>query len=215
MRAILFANGILNKPDAVRLMLQPGDVIIAADGGANYCHELGLQPAIVIGDFDSIRPELLRELEKSGSEIIPFPTHKDYTDLELALRLAQERGMDEAIVFGGAGSRLDQTLANLLLPALPDLRHLRVRLVDGEQEVFLLREKGEIEVLGQPGDTVSLVPLAGDAEGISTQGLEYPLDGERLTFGSTRGISNVLLGERGRVRLEKGLLLCLVIHAAG
>jgi thiamine pyrophosphokinase len=206
---------MLNKPDGVRALLQPDDVIIAADGGANYCHELGLQPDVLIGDFDSIQPELLLELEQSGCEIIPYPTHKDFTDLELALRLAQERGLDEAIVFGGAGSRLDQTLANLLLPALPELSRLRVRLVDGEQEVFLLREREEIQVRGQPGDTVSLIPLAGEAEGISTQGLEYPLDGESLTFGSTRGISNVLQREPGRVGLEKGLLLCVVIHAAG
>jgi thiamine pyrophosphokinase len=65
---------------------------------------------------------------------------------------------------------------------------------------------------GKPGDTVSLIPLGGDTEGITTQWLEYPLEDETLYFGSTRGISNVLLDENATVFIKKGLLLCIIIH---
>jgi len=89
---------------------------------------------------------------------------------------------------------------------------MTIRLVDGPQEVMLLRAGAELRLRGRPGDTVSLIPLGGDAREIITQGLEYSLRGETLYFGATRGLSNVLLGEEGHVQLGHGLLLCVVIH---
>ena len=76
-----------------------------------------------------------------------------------------------------------------------------------------MRAGGSAEVRGRSGDTVSLIPLVGDALGVRTTGLEYPLSGETLVFGATRGVSNLLLGETALVSLESGLLLCVVIHA--
>ncbi len=97
-------------------------------------------------------------------------------------------------------------------PPPKPLPAVHIRLLDGSQEVFLLRCGESAEVTGSPGDTVSLIPLGGDAQGVTTSGLEYPLTGETLAFGATRGVSNVLLGESATVHLESGLLLCVVIH---
>jgi len=87
-----------------------------------------------------------------------------------------------------------------------------VRLVSHAQTTWLARP-GETLMNGQAGDTVSLLPLAGDASGISTQGLEYPLRGETLSFGPARGISNVMLVHDARITFKSGLLL--VIHTIG
>ena len=211
-RAIIFANGELKHPESARLTLQPGDLIIAADGGAHLCRQLNLVPSVLIGDLDSLEESELAYYQNSGTEIIRHPERKDFTDLELALRHVRSVGIKETFVFGALGKRWDQTLANLLLPAAADLADMTIRMADGPQEVMLLRGPGQLILQGQPGDVVSLIPLGGDAYGFSTDRLEYPLFGETLYFGATRGLSNVLLGEIAEVRLKEGLLLCVVIH---
>jgi thiamine pyrophosphokinase len=211
-RAIIFANGILSDEDAVRRRIQPGDVIIAADGGAQHCLNLKLTPDILIGDFDSILPEQLQHFEQVGTQVIRHPARKDYTDLELALHHVKTLGVTRCLVFAGLGERWDQTLANLLLPATLGLSQVRVEFIDGNQELIVLHSGDRHEIHGQAGDTVSLIPLNDDVYGISTQGLEYPLAGERLIFGATRGVSNVLVGEKALVTVGRGILLCTVLH---
>lgn len=212
MRAVVFANGLISNPEGVRVFLQPGDLFIAADGGSRHALALGITPDILIGDFDSLEEEEVVHIESLGAEIIRHPAQKDFTDLELALQYAQERGAGEVLVFGALGARWDQTLANLLLPATASLQSCRIALFDGMQEIRLIRGGETLQVHGQSGDTLSLIPLVGDAHGVTTQGLEYPLHHETLLFGATRGISNVLLEETASITLEEGLMLCVVIH---
>lgn len=215
LRAIIFANGILGDAKTTRSVIRPGDVIIAADGGARHCSALDLIPDYLIGDFDSISPEELAELEDAGVRIIRHPAKKDYTDLELALLHARTIGAGQALVFGALGARWDQTLANLLLPASLDLADLDIRLQDGKQEIMVMRGGGRYELRGDAGDIVSLIPLGADVHGVTTWGLEYPLKDEPLYFGATRGISNVLLGKVATVSIRQGILLCAVIHQNG
>jgi thiamine pyrophosphokinase len=214
LRAIIFAGGKLAHPDQDRTHLRPGEWIIAADGGAHHCLALGLAPTIAIGDFDSLTPAELHSLESAGTELIRHPRHKDETDLELAVRLASGRGADEVLILGGLGERWDQSLANLLLPAAPGLERLKLRLVDGPQEITTLRGGESLALHGQPGDTVSLIPLGGDALGVTTRGLEYLLEAGTLPYGATLGVSNALTAETASVSLSKGLLLCIHIHTA-
>ncbi|MEK7327320.1 MAG: hypothetical protein AAB217_18910, partial [Chloroflexota bacterium] len=128
--------------------------------------------------------------------------------------------------------RWDLTLANVLLLIRSDrwrvsrqqatdpkgvLRkaattNVRVRLLDGAQEIGLLCGPGQLTLTGNAGDTVSLIPIGGDARGITTSGLEYPLHGETLIFGSTRGISNVMMAGQAAIALAEGLLVCTVIR---
>jgi thiamine pyrophosphokinase len=212
-RAVIFANGVLNHPDTARRLVESGDLLVAADGGARLCRKLGFSPHVLIGDFDSLPEDELESLVAGGTRIIQHPMRKDYTDLELALRHVHGMGVEEVIVIAALGLRWDQTLANLLLPAANDLAGMSIRLADGPQEVMLIRPGRAIAIYGMSGDTVSLIPLGGDAIGVSTQGLEYPLRDEILYFGATRGLSNVMLGEMAEVSLANGLLLCVMIHA--
>ncbi len=214
MRAIVFANGRLSDPLLDRGRLRPDDRIIAADGGARHCRELGLIPGAIIGDFDSLTPEELAAFQASGSSLVPHPRRKDETDLELALGYARDQGADEILVLGGMGARWDQTLANVLLLAELDLPAGRALLADGNQEVCLLRGGERLRLAGSLGDTVSLIPVAGDAQGVATQGLEYPLAGEPLRFGATRGVSNAIRSLPAAVSLLAGALLVVLIRRA-
>jgi thiamine pyrophosphokinase len=211
-RAIIFANGKLSNPTAVPKRILPGDMIVAADGGAGHCLKLNMNPDILIGDFDSIDPAQLQRLQQSGTQIIRHPARKDYTDLELALQHVQSLGVTHCLVFAGLGARWDQTLANLLLPATVELSQMRIDFIDGNQELTVLHSGDRHEILGRSGDTVSLIPLNADVHGVSTEGLEYPLADDRLVFGATRGVSNVLVGEHALVSIREGLLLCAILH---
>ena len=214
MRAVIFANGVFSHPEIDRARLRPDDWLIAADGGARHCQTLDLTPAVLIGDFDSIRNQERQAFEQQGVTVVPFPESKDETDLELALHYAVEAGVNEVLILAGMGSRWDQSLANLLLPAMVELAGVHIRLIDGPQEATLIRDGETLKLQGQPGDKVSLIPLGGNAHGVTTHGLEYPLHEDTLHFGATRGVSNVLLGAEATIHLDQGIMACFIIHCS-
>jgi len=210
MRAIIIANGQIHDGDFLRSLVAPTDLVICADGGVGNALALGLQPQVVIGDLDSFDSDLQAQLEAEGCQVIPHPARKDETDLELAMKYAVERGAQEVLILGALGNRLDHTLANVLLLALPELRSVQARILDGRQEVFLIRDEALIK--GQVGDTLSLLPLAEEVTGIYTEGLEYPLKNGTLYLGPAQGVSNVLTSPQARVWIGQGLLLAVIIH---
>jgi thiamine pyrophosphokinase len=209
-RAIIFANGIMERSQRITSEITTSDLIIAADGGCLHCKALGLIPNVIIGDFDSLSAGEIADYQQADSKLIRYPSHKDETDLELALLYANEQDVEEVLIFGALGARWDMTLANLLLPTQPVFNNINVRLLDGTQELTLLRGGETLFLDGQPGDRVSLIPLSGDASGITTIGLEYPLDNENLLLGSPRGVSNVLRNERAQIVLKDGNLMCIL-----
>jgi len=129
------------------------------------------------------------------------------TDTELALVDAVALGAERITVLGARGGRVDHALANIQLLAMPQLAGRDVRLFDGRSWLFLVRSGYAIH--GAAGDTLSLIPLGGAAEGIVTQGRKYPLRGETLTFGAARGVSNVFLADEVLVALRAGVLLAV------
>jgi thiamine pyrophosphokinase len=210
MRAIIFANGELPNPQGVTELLRPGDLVIAADGGTRHALAAGVTPDVVIGDLDSLSPDMQASVEAAGTQIIRFSPDKDKTDLELALLHAVQGGATEAIILAALGGRLDQTMANVLLLTRPELENIDVRIVEGTQESFLVQDEDTVQ--GQPGDTISLISLGGDAQGVTIEGVKWPLEQATLRLGSTWGVSNVLKSEQARVRVRCGSLLCVVMH---
>lgn len=208
MRTVIVANGEFAPPPDLEALLDSAEVLIAADGGARHLAKLKRRPDIVIGDLDSLTSTKVRELEKAGTHILRFPVEKDQSDLELALLHALKVGASEIYVLGALGRRWDHSLANLLLAAHPELAELQIVFLHGDQQLFLIR--GDVQ-LGVPvGTRLSLIPLKGDAKGVSSRGLAYTLDNETLYYGSTRGVSNKVERENAEIGLRKGLLLCVL-----
>ena len=207
-RAIIFANGEMDNPPEIIKHLQPEDLIIAADGGSRHCKILGITPSVIIGDFDSLDEHQLASYTQAGVVIRQYPSHKNETDLELALYYAMQQECLEVYILGALGARWDMTVANILLLAHPAFSSMRIHLLEGPQELILLRGNGTYEIHGRPGDSLSLIPLAGDAKGITTRGLEYPLKDETLAFGSSRGVSNVFIDDHVQINVGDGILLC-------
>jgi thiamine pyrophosphokinase len=214
MQALIFANGDVNDGAMVQraISLAQDPLVIAADGGARVSLYFNHLPRVVIGDFDSLSAEEVETLMARGVTLERYPSEKDETDLELALRYAVAHDANWICIVGGLGNRLDQTLANLYLMALPELIGREVIMVAGKQEIRLLRP-GEYELHGAQGDTISLIPVGGAVYGIRTENLYYPLHEETLHFGPARGVSNVMKGDIAQVSLKEGTLL--LVHTVG
>jgi thiamine pyrophosphokinase len=208
-RAVIFANGQITDLRAARALIRPDDLLIAADGGARHAVQMGLTPQVVIGDLDSLTSSEVEILRKAGARILKFPVEKDETDLELAILHALAEGYRSLRILGALGGRIDQTLANLLLLALPGLEDLDARLDDGIEEVFLISPQTPAVVEGNPGEVLSLLPLGGPAKGITTHGLRYPLHDETLYPERSRGVSNELLTSSAQITLLEGKLICV------
>lgn len=192
----------------------PGDArVIAADSGLHAALALGLAVDLVVGDLDSVDPRALAMARDAGAEVREHPAAKDQTDLALALEAAIAGGATRVVVVGGHGGRLDHLLGNCLLLAAPSYAGVDVVARMGDATAHVVRSSTDLH--GRPGELVSLLPVHGPARGVRTTGLLYPLHGEDLPVGSTRGVSNELARPEARVELDDGVLLAVQPGALG
>ncbi|MER2598780.1 MAG: thiamine diphosphokinase [Caldilineales bacterium] len=210
MRAFVVASSPHALPPAC-CKPQPGDLVLAADGGAALCLTWGWPIDAVVGDMDSLAPAVQADLRARGIEFQVAPMDKDETDLELALRLALQRGANRLVIAGALGARLDHTLGNLALLALPALAECDVCVADGAQTVRLVRHR--LSVTGRPGDTLSLLPFGGDARGVSLTGVYWPLHAADLPLGPSLAISNRLTAEKVEISVQQGMVLMVLTRA--
>jgi len=203
------------EPDVVVVASGPGPAVavpagatvVAADGCVERATALGLDVDVVVGDLDSASATALRTAELAGARIVRHPIAKDATDLELALDEAAALGARRVLVIASEEGRLDHVLASLLLLGSDRYVGLELDALVGEALVHVVR--GERTLRGEVGELLTLLPLGGRAQGVITAGLEYPLVGETLEPGSTRGVSNVFVETEIRVTAADGVLLAI------
>lgn len=213
MPLLIFANGEMEEVAWIRPYLAQATAVWAADGGSKHLKRLDSLPNRVIGDMDSLPPEVQAWLAAGQVPFNQHPPAKDETDLELALLLAVEQGFAEIWLFGLLGGRLDQMLANVLLLSHPALANTTVKLRTATEQAWLVRD--QTKIVGQVGDIVSLIPLRGDVQMVRTTGLQWPLTDETLQFGQARGISNKMTAVSATVEISRGILLCVHTVAGG
>ena len=214
MRIVVVASGALAPGDEA--WLDGADAVIAADGGAAALDRLGRRPDRLVGDLDSAPPELVERLEAGGTRIDRHPVDKDASDTELAVRAAIEDGADQVDLLGAtAGDRLDHELANLMLLADPAFAGIELRAIAGSTTVRAVRGGKRLVLEGGAGDLVTLLPIAGDADGVTTTGLRWPLERATLHMGRSRGLSNVVVGPDASVTLTDGVLLVVETASTG
>ncbi len=198
---------IVASGDGPRLTLPVAPRVVAADGGLDRALSLGLTVDMVVGDLDSVTATALAEAEEGGATIVRHPQAKDESDLELALTSSVAAGARRALVVASAEGRLDHLLASLLLLGSDLVGELELDAFVGSALVHVVR--GTRTLQGRDGELLSLLAVGGPARGVVTGGLAYPLDGETLEPGSSRGISNVFVGETATVTVADGTLLAI------
>ena len=190
-----------------RPRLPVGAMVIAADSGVDRAHALGLHVDLAIGDFDSVSSKGLAAAEAGGARVERHPAAKDATDLELALDAAIALHPTRIVVVGSGGGRLDHLLGSVLLLADARYEAAEIDAYLGDAVAHVVR--GTRTLSGTPGDDLTLLPVHGAAEGVTTEGLEYPLRGETLPAGTSRGVSNVFSASEAHITVEHGCLLAV------
>ena len=187
--------------DGLVAPLAEDDFVIAADGGLTHTQKLGITPDVILGDFDSLG------FEPEGANV--FPVEKDDTDAMLAVRRGLELGYRDFVLYGSLdGPRLDHTVANFqTLQFLAD-RGANGYLAGLTAMVTVVKD-GAIRFPAGKQGTVSVFCLGADAEGVTLEGLYYPLNKGRLTAGFPLGVSNHFTGQEARISVDKGSILVL------
>lgn len=197
-RCFIFAAGTFY---GLREAPRADDVTIAADAGLHNCRSAGIEPELVIGDFDSMA-------QPPRGDCVVAPVEKDDTDTMLAVREGLARGCGEFYIYGGTGGvRLDHTLANLQTLAFLRRHGARGYLYDCdfvytvlENETLTLRRQVEWGL-------VSLFAMSGTQQDVTLEGLQYPLTHGTLTGDLPIGVSNHFIADTARITCGSGLLL--------
>lgn len=192
------------------------DMFIAVDGGLGHADKLGIRPDILVGDFDSADPEVLsRYIDAPDIEVRRFNPVKDYTDTDLAIRTAIEKGANCIYILGASGTRTDHMLGSIhcLKQALD--AGVRCYLVDTNNRIHLMggikpQPVPYIEVLyrdNQWGKYVSLIALTNEVSHVNLSGFAYNMTDGTFCVGQSLGISNEIVDDAATISLEQGILI--------
>ena len=205
---IILGGGI--PPDEAARVVPDDAYVVAVDSGFDHALSLGLAVDLLIGDLDSISEHGLREAERLGVTIHRHPPAKDATDTELAIDAALAHGCTRLVAITAEGvERLDHLFATVLVFATPLAGDPAVTLWVGTTRIDVVRPGAPITVAARPGAVFSVLPIHGEADGVSIEGAEYPLVDALLPAGTSRGVSNVV-GSSGAATVTVGLGRALV-----
>ncbi|WP_312699622.1 thiamine diphosphokinase [Sedimentibacter sp.] len=206
MTALIVGNGSdIDKSCIKNLNI---DYVICADGGLEKVKNLGLVPDLILGDFDSVDKSVLEYYKSLNIETVAFPPEKDYTDMELAIDQAVEMGFRDIILAGATGTRLDHSVANMLLIEKYHKIDVNIQIIDNNNFIQIVKDTMTIPF--RKNYYVSLIPLSESIEGLTLEGFKYPLNNVNVERGSTLCVSNEISEDAGVIRLKKGSALVFI-----
>lgn len=196
MKAFIYTGGAID-PSGITEHPKGDDLCIAADSGYRNALALGVTPALLLGDFDSI-DSIPKEIER-----MQVPAEKDFTDTQLAVDTAIKKGADEIIMIGGLSGRLDHTLSNLSILEDLNKKQIHATITDGRNRVRYLNSTSTL--IARSGFRyLSLLTLSEKAKGVSVEGCKYPLRNATLCRDFQYAVSNEITGNCALVSVRKG-----------
>lgn len=205
--ALIICNGEIADYDYMKKYISYNQLVICVDGGVRHLDGLQINPDLILGDFDSAKKADLDNYSEQGIEILEYPPEKDFTDTELALEEATKRGINKIIFLGATGTRLDHTLANIFLLKKAMELGIEAFVANENNEIYIVNS--EIRIAREEGYKLSILPVDGPANGVTTLGLYFPLKDATLPLGPARGISNEFTAEWAEISVKNGLLLVI------
>ena len=211
MRTCIISGGMI-EPDFAfpYLQKQQFDIILAADRGLEFCYHYQIIPTYILGDFDSLSPEILNYYKENHvAPIREFNPMKDNTDTDIAFQQAIVLGSSEITILGATGGRLDHFLSIVQNLKTAWEKKIPAYIVDSCNLITIPVETSfEIRKEEQFGKYVSFFPLEKEVTSITLEGFAYPLDHHCLP--NTSGglcVSNEIVEETAHVSYEGGILL--------
>lgn len=186
------------------------DFLIAVDSGMKFFYETGTKPDMIVGDFDSVNPDILHYFENQKDikwvRLIP---EKDDTDTEAAIRKVLELGYRKIHILGATGSRIDHMLGNIQLLGIGLQDAAEIFIVDAKNRIRMVDKGIQIKKTEQFGNYVSLLPFTPQVRGLTLKGMKYPLSEHTFTYYNSLGISNEIVEDMAEISFTEGVLLVL------
>lgn len=205
-QCIILANGNKPKKRVINFYRNKGYTpLIAADGGANSAYIMKIDPDIIIGDLDSIKPEVLSFYKnKRQIKIIHYKRQND-TDVEKCLKYAIKHKFNRAVLLGATGNRLDHSFCNLGI-LIKYFNKIKISLI--HEKSILTACTGNVNFKTIPGETISLYGFNEQTK-IKSRGLKYPLNNVSLQFGKKESTSNEAIGDYVELKIEGGIIFVI------
>ncbi len=192
------------------------DLVIAVDGGLDYCAVLNVEPDLILGDFDSLSEEeyaAVEQLEQQIPErVIRLQREKDETDGLAALQEGLKRGYTEFRIYAGTGGRFDHTLANIQCLLYLKNRGASGYLVDGMGMMLVIKNEA-VHFRRNLKGTLSLFSMVEESKGVTIRGMKYELEHASVRNDFPIGISNEFIGQEAEILVEDGTLVCMLQYA--
>lgn len=211
MRYVIISGGHIDDVFALNYLKENKyDKLVAADSGMDFLYRNNLVPDMIAGDFDSVLSDSLAYYKELNEvQVVQLNPIKDDTDTEFVIREAIRRGATEITVLGATGTRLDHVLANVYLLGIGLEENVLIELVDKHNRIRMISDSLEINQDEQFGSFVSILPVKGDAKGVTLEGVKYPLKDAELGFFSSLGVSNEIIENTAKISVEQGVLLVI------
>ena len=210
LRAAVFLNGEYADDRAFYQQLTRSvDLVVAADGGAGKLVGFGEKPHVVVGDFDSLDPEVLASLSAQGVRVVRHPVRKNETDAELAVAEALAAGATSIAIAGALGGSFDHAWGNVAVLRSLAQRGVEAALVQPDLSVSVAVAPRRVLLSAVPGVRFSCLPLTSRAV-VSLRGFDYELDHTALHAEACRGIGNTVARSGAEVVLHSGEALLVV-----
>lgn len=208
MNVLILTNGDYGDYEFCKKDTKQYDYVICADSGMRHARKLNCMPNLIVGDFDSCSVEDLTYYHHLNVSIERYNPVKDQTDTEIAIEKAILRGATHITVYGGIGTRLDHSLGNIHLLYMLLKKGIGACLMNPHNTVCMTDKEMSLE--GEIGDIISLIPFAGEAYGVTTEHLGYPLVDATLKVGTSLGISNYMTAKKAVIQVKRGTLLVIL-----
>lgn len=211
MKYLIVAGGTVDEQFAVDTIKNGGyEVIIAVDAGMDFCYKSRIMPDVIVGDFDSVEQEALEFFQgQEQMDIHRLNPEKDDTDTEYALRFAISKGATKITILGATGSRLDHVLGNITLLGVGIEKNVSIELLDPHNKIKMVNSSLSIKKDERFGKYLSVIPVAGKADGVTITGVKYPLDNYDMQGFNTLGISNEIVDDEAAITVKNGIVLVI------
>ncbi len=209
MKALIIAGGDFSPEVAMKTLEEDSfDAIIAIDNGLSYLHDIKVAPTHIVGDFDTVSKDLLKEYQKDSKvKIVSLCPEKDATDTEVAVDLAVEEGCKDIYILGATGGRFDHTLANLHMLYKLLCQGIQAYLIDKNNKIYLINKGITLNAKEVKSSYVSILPFTEEVTDLTLYGFKYPLTRFHLTQGTSIGISNEIVEAKAQILFDKGIII--------
>lgn len=210
-KGIIVSGGAIQDEFALQVIRENAPHnIIAVDSGLDFFYRNGVTPTHIVGDFDSVNPEVISHYKKNTAiPIREFNPVKDATDTEIAVRLAIDLGVEQLWILGATGTRLDHVMANIqILKILLD-QGVRAWIVDEHNRISLWEK--EIRLLDKEsfGTHFSIFPFGETVKNVCIKGAKYPLCNYEMTNEESRCVSNERMNKEVEITFSEGIVILM------